>query len=106
MGINRIDEIDLPVLDRFGDVVKVPALEEIVSDRFIACRPVVVDRRIVAICYLDDHDINALMVRFGWAVAYRRYSHRYVDEEDFARTNKLGMWSGTFEMPWEWRKAH
>ena len=23
-----------------------------------------------------------------------------------ARSGGLGLWAGTFEMPWDWRKAH
>jgi endonuclease YncB( thermonuclease family) len=40
------------------------------------------------------------MVASGWAVAYRRYSLDYVADEDAARRN---IWSGDFDMPWDWR---
>jgi endonuclease YncB( thermonuclease family) len=43
------------------------------------------------------------MVANGWAVAFRRYSMDYVGVEDGARLQRLGVWSGSFEMPWEWR---
>ena len=26
--------------------------------------------------------------------------------EDFARTNKIGMWSMEFDYPWDWRKKN
>jgi endonuclease YncB( thermonuclease family) len=49
-------------------------------------------------------DINALLVEQGWALAYRRYSMDYVDEENTAEASRAGMWAGEFMKPWEWRK--
>ena len=46
------------------------------------------------------------MVRNGWSVAYRKYSIAYVADEDLARAEGANIWSGVFDMPWEWRKAH
>ena len=63
-------------------------------------------KRLIAVCYVDDIDLNAALVRAGWAVAYRHYSMDYVDEEEAAEFEGAGMWRGTFEMPWEWRRAH
>jgi endonuclease YncB( thermonuclease family) len=63
--------------------------------------------RIVAVCRLGGSagpDINAWMVREGWAIAYRRYSRDYVAAEGEAEAAKRGLWSGTFEEPWEWRR--
>jgi endonuclease YncB( thermonuclease family) len=45
------------------------------------------------------------MTREGWAVAYRRYSLRYVPDEHAARVDKLGLWRGRFMLPWNWRAA-
>lgn len=53
----------------------------------------------------DGEDISQLMVRHGWAVAYKAYSSLYVDDEEFARSNELGVWSKEFEIPSEWRKS-
>ena len=44
------------------------------------------------------------MVRSGWAVAYRKYSHRYVGDEAIARGQKRGLWGLRFQMPWDWRR--
>ena len=46
------------------------------------------------------------MVRTGYAFAYIRYSKKYVEDEKYAKTNKLGLWAMTFEYPWEWRKKN
>lgn len=61
--------------------------------------------RYIGICHAQDGvDLNAWMVRTGWAVGYRKYSNLYVQEEKSARIRKIGMWSGSFEAPWEWRR--
>ena len=46
------------------------------------------------------------MVRNGHAIAYKRYSKRYLKDEDFARKNKLGLWQGRFMYPEKWRKLN
>jgi endonuclease YncB( thermonuclease family) len=46
------------------------------------------------------------MASNGLAVAYRKYSTAYVTEEDAAGSRSIGIWSGKFDMPWDWRKAH
>ena len=61
-------------------------------------------KRVLATCYLDDLDINAWLVQYGYTVAYRKYSHQYVPEEDEAKALKRGLWSGTFASPWDWRQ--
>jgi len=43
-------------------------------------------------------------VRAGWALAYRKYSGRYIEEETAAAVHRLGMWAGRFEKPWDWRE--
>ena len=62
-------------------------------------------RRVIATCYLRDLDINNWLVLNGWAVAYRRYSSDYVASEARAKSEKNGIWSGHFVMPWQWRRG-
>jgi endonuclease YncB( thermonuclease family) len=52
------------------------ALAEIIATHWITCKGETVDRykRRIAICYAGPYDINAEMVKRGWALAYRRYS--------------------------------
>jgi endonuclease YncB( thermonuclease family) len=59
--------------------------------------------RPVAICYADGVDVGAEMVERGLAVAYRKYSDKYVPQEERARAAKRGLWAGTFEWPWDYR---
>ncbi|WP_255744440.1 thermonuclease family protein [Aliiroseovarius sediminis] len=49
--------------------------------------------------------MNAWLVREGWAVAYRRYSRDYIRDETEARSARRNIWSGRFDMPWDWRRA-
>ena len=60
--------------------------------------------RIVAICFMGDVDVNRWIVTNGWAVAYRKYSRDYIADEERAHSAGLQIWSGSFEMPWDWRR--
>ena len=81
-------------------------LEKIIGSRKVSCIKKTKDRykRSISICYVDRNDINSLMVKKGWALAYRKYSKKYVKDEFFAKSNKAGMWSGDFIAPWKWRR--
>lgn len=64
--------------------------------------------RLVAICSVAQRagsDLGRELVLAGWAVAYRKYSDRYVAEEIAAKHGKRGIWAGSFEQPEEWRKG-
>lgn len=61
--------------------------------------------RAIAVCAQAGQDLNAWIVRQGWAVAYRRYSRDYVRAEEEARRNRRNLWAGRFNMPWDWRRA-
>lgn len=60
--------------------------------------------RVVGVCSLNGEDLNGWMVEQGFAVAYRQYSKNYVPLEDAAKAAKRGIWSGTFEVPEQWRR--
>ena len=62
--------------------------------------------RKIGTCYAaDGTDINAEMVRLGYALAYRKYSKKYVPEEQEARANRRGLHRGAFVEPWAWRRG-
>ena len=71
----------------------------------VRCDPRDRDRygRIIATCFENAEDLNHWMVASGWAVAYRKYSLDYVAIEERAHAARIGIWSGTFDMPWDWR---
>ena len=81
-------------------------LEKIIGSRKVSCIKKTKDRykRSISICYVDENDINSLMVKRGWALAYRKYSKKYVKDEAIAKLNNAGMWSGKFIEPWKWRR--
>lgn len=84
------------------------ALADEIGQRNISCRQTDIDRyrRIIGICQLGSIDLNGWMVRQGHAIAYRRYGLDYVMDEDLARRERRGMWSGQFAAPWEWRRGN
>ena len=63
-------------------------------------------KRYIATCFKGKTNLNQWMVRNGFAIAYRRYSKKYVPDEDFAKENKLGLWQGKFMNPEKWRKLN
>jgi len=63
-------------------------------------------KRYIATCFKEKTNLNQWMVRNGHAIAYRRYSKKYVPDEDFAKENKLGLWRGKFMNPEKWRKLN
>lgn len=60
----------------------------------------------IAKCTVNGEDLSKLMVRSGWAVADRRITNDYIADEKYAHDNKIGLWSGKFHAPWEWRSKH
>jgi len=62
--------------------------------------------RLLAVCHTaDGTDLNGRMVEQGQALAYRRYSTRYVAHEERAKAAQTGLWGGAFVQPWEWRRG-
>ncbi len=60
--------------------------------------------RLLAVCVAGGIDVNARMVETGHALAFVKYDSRYLAEKRRARKAAAGVWAGTFEMPWEWRR--
>ncbi len=83
------------------------ALAEKIGRRAVTCEERDRDRygRIVAKCSVASEDIGSWMVRQGLALAYRRYSYNYVDEEAGAQAARRGIWASEFVKPWEWRRG-
>jgi len=62
-------------------------------------------KRTLAECFVNNESLSSYLVRSGYAFAYRRYSKKFVPDEDYARINKIGMWSMDFDYPWDYRKS-
>lgn len=60
-------------------------------------------RRVIAVCFNGETNLNAWMVAQGWEVAFRKYGFDYIGEEDEADLAHRGIWAGSFEMPRDWR---
>ena len=63
-------------------------------------------KRILAECFVNNLSLSSYLVRKGYAFAYRKYSKKFIDDENYARENNLGMWSMNFEYPWDYRKKN
>ena len=61
-------------------------------------------KRTLAECFVNNESLSRYLVRSGYAFAYRKYSNKFIKDEDYARMKKIGMWSMKFEYPWDYRK--
>uniref|UniRef100_UPI0022EAB59B thermonuclease family protein n=1 Tax=Falsiroseomonas oryzae TaxID=2766473 RepID=UPI0022EAB59B len=84
------------------------ALRRFLQAETVRCVPEGRDRfdRILARCWAGDADIGAWLVREGLAVAYTRYSWRYLPEQAEAWWHGRGLWGGSFDSPEDWRRNH
>jgi endonuclease YncB( thermonuclease family) len=113
----RLVGVDAPeggqkCLDTNNKFVRCGSIAANALDRFIAQSPVTcaIDgkdryKRLLGTCSVRGQDIQDWLVRNGHALAYRDYSTAYVPAENAARTAKVGVWSGRFIKPWDWRKG-
>lgn len=83
------------------------ALRTLVGGRQLNCKRKGFDRygRTLATCFSDGQDINAAMVRQGYAWAYLRFSWAYAIEEMLARYERVGIWQGDARPAWEYRAS-
>jgi len=61
-------------------------------------------KRTLAECFVNGESLSSYLVRSGYGFAYRKYSKKFILDEDYAKANKLGMWSMKFDYPWDYRK--
>lgn len=66
------------------------------AEHWVTCKGDTRDEhgQLIAVCYVGPYDLNARIVRGGWALALRSVSMDYVDEENEARTARRGLWRG------------
>ena len=63
--------------------------------------------RILAECFVNGESLSKILVKNGYAFDYARYSKKkYAQDQEYAKTNKLGLWSMTFDFPWDFRKKN
>ena len=84
------------------------ALIQKVGNLSVRCEISATDKygRLLGTCWSGTVNLNGWLVRSGWAVAYRRYSMRYVSDEQVAQSKRLNIWSGGgLELPSDYRAS-
>ena len=113
----RFSGIDTPeinqVCNKNDEVIKCGILAKellisMIGNNKVKCVNEDVDRykRILAECFVNNQSLSKFLVREGFAFAYRKYSTKFIEDEDYAKKNKKGMWSMTFEYPWDYRRKN
>ena len=84
------------------------ALKKIIDNQTVVCEIKDIDlyKRYIAVCFSNKINLNKEMVHNGWAIAYRYYSKDYIEEEEVAQKNKVGIWKGKFLEPYQFRKIN
>ena len=88
-------------------VIAKSVLKNKIADKIPECVVKDKDRyqRLVAECFIGKESLSRFMVREGYAVAYSQYSKDFIEDEKYAKENKLGIWSMNFQIPSEYRKS-
>lgn len=87
---------------QYGCGIRAAALvDDLIEGQEVSCLPRTSDKygRAVASCSVGGKDLGREIVAAGWAVAFERYSSDYVEAQDRARAERLGLWQGEFELP-------
>lgn len=106
----RLAEIDTPERGQpFGTRAK-QALSDLAYGKEARVVVVDVDRygRTVGRVYVDGRDVNAELVRQGYAWVYRKYAEdpKLYELEEKARKAGRGLWAHPGPVPpWEWRRG-
>lgn len=112
----RLVEIDAPeraqtCLDAAGasyacGEASTRALAALIDGAKVSCAWAEIDRydRPLARCEARGRDLGRAMVAAGQAVIYRGRPELYGDAEAQAKAAGLGMWSGAFDTPWDFRR--
>lgn len=81
-------------------------LRDLIGEAHPTCQVLGQDfyQRPVAICRVGTLNLNAELVRRGWALAYRD-TKTYAAIEAGAKAAKRGLWAGEFDEPRRWRRA-
>lgn len=93
----RCGKASAAALDRFLSQSRPTRCEFVERDRY---------KRFVGNCYrADGRSVSEWLVRTGNALDWPRYSRgAYSAAQAAAKASRIGVWQGTFENPWDWRK--
>jgi endonuclease YncB( thermonuclease family) len=82
------------------------ALSDWIAQQTVTCATTTRDKydRHLARCSVAGQDLGQWMATNGWAVPYRDCKCEVVrDAAQQAKASQLGIWAGSFILPWEWR---
>ena len=93
------------IIDPCGLTAKEILIDKI-SDNKVECISEGKDqyKRTLAECFVNKESLSSYLVRSGYAFAYRKYSKKFIPDENYAKDNKIGMWSMQFEYAWDYRR--
>ena len=82
-------------------------LIEKISNQEVSCIRENTDQygRTLAECFVGKESLSSYLVREGYAFAYRKYSDKFIPDEEYAQSKGNGMWSMDFVFPWDFRKS-
>ena len=82
-------------------------LIEKIADQEVSCIRESKDQygRTLAECFVGKESLSSYLVREGYAFAYRKYSDKFIADEEYAQSKGNGMWSMQFLFPWNFRKS-
>jgi endonuclease YncB( thermonuclease family) len=83
----------------------VDALRKLIRGQPVTCTGKIRDEydRLIAVCETSKTNLNREMVENGWAVAFKKYSEDYLEQEIDALKRGLGIWRGQFQRPFKHR---
>ena len=83
-------------------------LIEKIADQEVSCIRESKDQygRTLAECFVGKDSLSSYLVREGYAFAYRKYSDKFIADEEYAQSKGNGMWSMEFLFPWDYRKKN
>jgi endonuclease YncB( thermonuclease family) len=84
------------------------ALADFLGGRTVRCERRGADRygRVLAVCHVGGVEVNRWLVEQGWALAYVEYGGKvYLEAQRQAQAARRGVWQGSFQPPWEYRKS-
>ena len=82
-------------------------LIEKISNQEVSCIRENTDQygRTLAECFVGKESLSSYLVREGYAFAYRKYSDKFILDEEYAQSKGNGMWGMDFMFPWDFRKS-
>ena len=83
-------------------------LIEKIADQEVSCIRERIDQygRTLAECFVGKESLSSYLVREGYAFAYRKYSDKFIADEEYAQSKGNGMWSMEFLFPWDYRRQN